>query len=159
MWVKLDDHFPDNSKVKGLHDKSFRLYVYGLCFAGRTLTDGWLTHTDVKVLCVQVAATKRHVDELAHRGLWVRALDGYCIKDFLDYNPTKEKVVQDREDAKQRMRELRASRSTERSDEQKGEHSAERSIARSTTPTRTRVNQNPSDELAIKMAEIGRMVS
>lgn len=114
-WIKLDDALPDHRKFEGLSDKAFRLYVYGLCLCGRKLTDGNLSETDVRVLFAQTGGKPRHVRELEDAGLWIRTNGHMVVNGYLEYNPSAEKVMHDREEAKARMRELRAARSGERS--------------------------------------------
>lgn len=126
-WIKLDDSLPDNAKIEGLSDRAFRLYVYGLCLCGRKLTDGTITNKDAMVLRSQAQATKRHVEELEAAGLWVRENGHRVVNDYLDYNPTKAKALEDKEKARERMRVLR-------SKERSGERDNERSPEGSTTP-------------------------
>ncbi len=50
-WIKLDDALPSNRKIKDLSDRAFRLYVYGLCYCGRDLTDGIIDKDDELGYC------------------------------------------------------------------------------------------------------------
>lgn len=89
-WVRVDDRFPDHPKVRGLSDRAFRAHVTGLCYACAYLTDGWVPPS---VVTIKAAA------ELVQAGLWheTPATNGYWINDFLDYNPSREKVESDRQ--------------------------------------------------------------
>lgn len=130
-WVKLDDGFPNNPKVEQLSDKAKLLYVAGLCYCGRNLTDGVLTAAKaVKVVLAEVRATRRHVTELHEAGLWDRLADGWMVHDYLDHNPSREKVMDERRKARDRMANRRGS------GERSGEQPAEGSGARSPSPSR-----------------------
>lgn len=95
-WVKLDDQFPDHPKVVQAGPRAAWLYVCGLAYCARYLTDGLIPKAQVGRLaafqdCVVLAAT------LAHVGLWIEVGDSYRIHDWLDYNPTREQVKATRE--------------------------------------------------------------
>lgn len=130
-WVKLDDGFPNSPKVDRLSDKAKLLYVAGLCYCGRNLTDGVLTTGKaVKIVLAEVGAKPRHVTELHEAGLWDRMVDGWLVHDYLDYNPSREKVLEERRKARDRMAQRRGS------SERSGEHTGERSGVRSASPSR-----------------------
>lgn len=111
-WLRIDDEFVENDKIAELHDRAFRFHVAALCYCARKLTDG---HMDAKATRI-VAATlgtpaKRWVEELVAAGLWVPTNDGHVINDYLDYNPSRQTVLAERErgaarqrDHKQRVR-------------------------------------------------------
>lgn len=88
MWVKIDDRMPDDPAVDGLSDGAFRLYVAGMCWAARQLTDGYVSADRVPRL------TPRHkpayVAELVGAGLWLDDLPGgYTIRSYVKYNGTR----------------------------------------------------------------------
>lgn len=101
-WVKLDDHFTENPKVRPLSDRTFRLYVAGLCHCGSHLTDGVVERRFVSALLERV--TKPMVQELVDAGLWLEYGKGFAVKDYLKYNPSREQVLAEREAAAERKR-------------------------------------------------------
>jgi hypothetical protein len=121
-WIRLTDTFPEDDKVDGLSDRAFRMFVTGLCYSGRNLTDGYLTTKAVTTVAASSGVPKRSistvVSELETVGLWHRYAHGYWTPKYLDYNPPAEQVRADRAKAKSRMRRIR---SGERSGEQEGE--------------------------------------
>jgi len=110
VWVKLDDGFAENGKVQSVGDRAFRLHIAALCFCGRNLTDGLVTHHNAKVIAASVGASKRHILELETARLWIPCPPGHAIKDFTDYNPTAEEVKAERAKNAQRQRDHRARR-------------------------------------------------
>jgi hypothetical protein len=119
-WVALDEQFPEHDKVMDLTDRAFRLHVTALCYCARNLTNGFLEPKHVKVVCavVQVARPARFIDELVAADLWIVTDEGYAIKNYLDYNPTKDHVDKKRAEARERMKRLRSERTSgERSQE------------------------------------------
>lgn len=117
VWVKIDDHFTDNPKIEKLSDRAFRLHVAGLCYCGANLTDGFVPDDRVRRLLPSV--TKRMVAELVECNVWLPADGGYEIKSFLEYNPSKAKVDQDRAEAAERQRRWRSSRRESQRDKQR----------------------------------------
>lgn len=104
-WLKLDDRFAQNQKVRPLSDRAFRLHVVGLLHASAQLTDGKLTEFDVEdIRTVANRATTKHVEELETAGLWHRTKTGWTINDYLKYNPSAEKVEAERERNAERQR-------------------------------------------------------
>ena len=131
-WVRIDDNFPSHPKVKGLTHVAYRLHTVAMCYCARNLTDGALDKGDVAVVAAEArcAQPRRSITELVEAELWVAVGGGgYLINDYLEYNPSAEKVKEEREKARDRMKRIRSR-----------EHSAERapvrSGVRSGTPSR-----------------------
>lgn len=124
MWTKLDDGFGDHPKLAALSSDAFRLHVRSMCYAGRYLTDG-------KVPTAFVAsAPKSLVEELVSGGLWEVVSGGWMIHDYLDFNPTREKVLAERAAVaarKERHVERRVERRSERRSD--GQENAVRNTA------------------------------
>lgn len=100
-WVKLDEKFPDHPKVSAAGPLASWLYVCGVAYCNRMLTDGFIPATQVRRL-----ADVDNSDELAARlvatGLWEEANGGFLIHDYLDYQPSRkhvEAVAQSRAEA------------------------------------------------------------
>lgn len=111
-YLLLDDGFAEHGKVIDLSDRSFRFHVVALCFCARNLTDGHISARAVKVISAVVGCSAQpRTKELVTAKLWRHdeSGDGFWIHDYLKHNPTKEKVVADREAAKERQRKWRES--------------------------------------------------
>ncbi len=89
-WVKLDDTFPTNQKVDALTADAFRLYVEALCHCAANLTDGQVTRTALRRLWDGDPA------ELVDAGLWTASEDGYVVNDYLEFNPSRAEVLEQR---------------------------------------------------------------
>jgi hypothetical protein len=105
-WLKIDDGFAEHPKIAELADRSFRLHVVAMCYAARNLTDGFINDRSLKIIAAIIGTSRvsRNVDELLASGLWLRLGDGFQIKDFLEYNPSAERVKEDRAKARDRQR-------------------------------------------------------
>jgi hypothetical protein len=87
-WVKLDDNFPDHPKVALLPLRARWVFIQGLCYAARYLTDG-LIPEQVANRWEGPQATSALVDA----GLW--ELDesrAFRIHDYLIYNPSRDEM-------------------------------------------------------------------
>lgn len=107
-WVKIDDQFTDHPKIVEAGPLAAWLYVCSLTYASRYLTDGFIPDPQVRRLAdLKNVATL--VQKLVDTGLWDRVANGYNVHDYLDYNPTAERVKAEREAAKERMKNKRSS--------------------------------------------------
>lgn len=97
MWSKLDDGFPDHPKVLAAGPLASWLYVCGVCYCNRLLTDGFIPLGQVRKLA-DVPDAMLLADTLVGVGLWERTTDGYKVHDFHDINPTADEVRAKREE-------------------------------------------------------------
>ena len=104
-WVRIDDNFSDHPKVIGLSDKAFRLFITGLCYSNRQLTDGLLPY---QIVMAWVGDDpNKPSDELEDQNLWERVDKGFLIRSYTEYQPTREKVNEKRDRAKSRLKRYR----------------------------------------------------
>lgn len=111
-WVKLDDHFDDHPKVVRAGPLGMALFVAGLCYCNRNLTDGFIPVAQVPRLInldgLYVKASGKDgsterpdpyqiAEWLVECRLWEHAHGGYRIHDYLKYQPSREEVDQIRE--------------------------------------------------------------
>lgn len=92
-WFKLDDAMWSHPKFLGLSDRAHRLWVRAGAYCAQHLTDGLVTEETLRIL----GAQRRHCEELWAAGLWERVADGgYRFHDWIDYQPTRQEVLQAR---------------------------------------------------------------
>lgn len=129
-WVKVDDHLADHPKVLGLGKLAplaLALQIRALCYCSRYLTDGRVPAGAIPGLLdgfdawgIETASVPGmfaigvEADELdwpammVRAGLWERLRGGdYLIHDYLDYNPSRESVLLEREGNKRRQKNFR----------------------------------------------------
>jgi hypothetical protein len=116
MWVKLDDHFPEHPKVIAAGPLAAWLYVAGLCYANRLLTDGFIPREVVPRLVAQAGTKYETPEYLATRlcavGLWTEettaaGFQGYRIHDYTTYQRSRERVLTDRTQTTKRVTQWR----------------------------------------------------
>jgi 5-methylcytosine-specific restriction endonuclease McrA len=101
MWVMVDDNFPEHWKLfaAGRHlgkngsGRAVAVWLEGICYANRNLTDGFLPEQMVKLMKhdarpLAVAAVLAREDVR----LWDVAEGGWRIHDYHDRNPTAQQV-------------------------------------------------------------------
>lgn len=134
-WAKLDDAILDNPKVVQVGVLGFAWYAAGLVYANRNLTDGFIpfgmadrllgpsvVEADGKIVTVGVTCgmqgedmpPRRIIGWLLTAGLWHQVDRGYMIHDFLDHNPSRAKVLKERESWVNRQTRHRSRRDTMR---------------------------------------------
>ncbi len=125
VWQKIDDQFGVSQKViripRKRRQQCIGLWTLAGNYATRALTDGRLEVHELD----ELDARKTDIDELVRVGLWHRPGDecdspyehcrpapdgGVSIHDFLVYNPSREKVLADRQAERVRKAEQRESK-------------------------------------------------
>jgi hypothetical protein len=111
-WARLDDGCNSNAKLTVLTDAAFRLWVCGLVYAQKELSDGFIPESILKTFSVK-RGIKGAVVELTTsliRGkqpLWHQVDGGYQVHDFLYWNERRDDVLAAREKNRLRMNLLR----------------------------------------------------
>lgn len=118
-WVRIDDQFASHPKLLKAGPLGLALHVAALCYCNRYLTDGFvpraaastlLDFTDLAMRVIddaQVAEWSFVVDDLVSAGLWEPVQGGWQIHDYLDYQPAKAKVLEERQKSSERVRKWR----------------------------------------------------
>ena len=101
-WIKIDDQFADHPKIVEAGPSAAWLFICGLCYAGRYLTDGFVTEKQVPKMTdeddpIGLAGI------LVSVGLWHKVDGGYQIHDYLQYNPSRADVEAQRQIVRRRQ--------------------------------------------------------
>lgn len=101
-WGRLDDSLYDHPKVERIPAASrlacVGLWTMAISYSNRHLTDGHVTTERIRKL----GGTERLVAALVEAGMFELTADGIQVHDFCEYNETREKVI----DRREQMREL-----------------------------------------------------
>lgn len=109
-WAKFDDAFTDHPKVAAAGPWGELLAMRGVIYCARQETDGFIPTGQLARLAAGIPSPKLKAATLVSVGLWEETDGGWLIHDFLEYHPSKASRVAVREEAKNRMREVRANR-------------------------------------------------
>lgn len=115
-WARLDDAMPESEKIADLSDAAFRAQVTAICYSARNLTDGYLPTRYAKLYTGRPRVMQELVPAVWHlssslcakcqerpEAVAAAALgDGYYIHDYLDYNPTRDFVMANRDELSQK---------------------------------------------------------
>lgn len=101
-WVKLDDQFFSHPKARESGRDGALLFLAGLTYCARHLTDGRIPKSAVPIIAAEAWAKPAAARKLVEVGLWHDKGDHYEAHDYLDRNPTRAKVLSDREAARER---------------------------------------------------------
>lgn len=115
MWTKLDDNLLDHPKLIAAGEQlgpngpalALGLYVVGLMWSNRHLSDGQLPQAVVKRFS-HVAKPLEVAAALVRAGLWEKDGAGYIIHDFAEYNFAARDVKARRTREKERKRRERS---------------------------------------------------
>lgn len=108
-WLKIDDKMPRNPKIRSLSDGAFRLLITIWADCAENLTDGIISSDAIKLLqnCPGTRKLSKILDELIEQRLLESRGTDWLVVNFLEYNPTREKVLKERGLAKGRMEKSR----------------------------------------------------
>jgi hypothetical protein len=95
MWVKLDDAFAEHPKIQRAGAAAAWLYVCGLCYCARHLTDGVIPGAAVARLA-DLRRPSVEAERLVAAGLWEASGEDFRVHDYLAYQPARLKVEADR---------------------------------------------------------------
>lgn len=112
-WVKLDEDFANHPKVRQAGPLGIAMQVAALGYCNKYLTDGFVPRTVVPSLLNleglamrcwsgelvgggEDATWQLVVEDLIDAGLWEQAEGGYRIHDYLEYQPSRAQVLQER---------------------------------------------------------------
>lgn len=95
-WFRIDDQLADHPKVMALEDRLAALGLWTMCgtYASKHLTDGFVPHP----VAVMYGGPKwsKLIPDLVRVGLFESVPNGYLLHDYLDYNPSREKISTER---------------------------------------------------------------
>jgi hypothetical protein len=101
-WVRIDDSFPEHPKVLAAGDSAAWLYVAGICYSGRLLTDGFIPKEQVNRL-TGISSPKKEVAALVAVQLWDEVPGGYQIHGYLEHQKSRDDVEKERDQARERQ--------------------------------------------------------
>ncbi|HXT99506.1 MAG TPA: hypothetical protein VN903_00850 [Polyangia bacterium] len=94
-WVRLADDFADHPKLVAAGPLAGWLWLCGIAYSNRYLTDGFIPGGAVRRLA-DIEDTAALVARLVDVGLWEHARGGYRVHDYESYQPTAESVRAER---------------------------------------------------------------
>ncbi len=102
-WVKVDDGFPTHPKVLAAGGSAAWLYVCGLCYCGRHMTDGFIPNGALPTLVDPSLKPRLLAGKLVRVGLWAPVDGGWMVHDYAAHQRTKAQVEAERESARERQ--------------------------------------------------------
>lgn len=136
---QLDQNVLDHPKVRSLSNAEFRLWLASILFCQKFLTDGRIAVSDLRNL---QRYSRQNCANLIAKGFWCSREQDVEVRDYLQWNISRETVLALRDAAKKRMHRTRAVRantasgSAARSRERTTEHTAN-TLATCSEPAKT----------------------
>lgn len=100
-YFRVDNHLPDNPKIVRAGPEAELLYIHGLAYCSRLMTDGRIPKAVVPRLAWKNAA--KNTSKLVEAGLWIDRDDEYEVKDYLKHQRSREQIEASRAFARRRM--------------------------------------------------------
>lgn len=119
-WVKIDDGFSEHPKLLQAGPLAMAMQIAALCYCNRNLTDGFVPRAaaarllDLTGIGMRMwnngsfgggedATWELVVEDLVSAGVWDVVPGGWRIHDYLEYQPSKASVLEEREKTRQRV--------------------------------------------------------
>lgn len=94
LYVKLSVEYPQDDEVIEAGPMAELLFIRGLCFAKRKLTDGVISHRQLPLVAAGIPKPTTHARTLTDVGLWVDQGDAWFIRDWFDWNPSRSDLAE-----------------------------------------------------------------
>jgi hypothetical protein len=107
-WVRTDDQMPRHPKMWRLSDAAYRLNHHGLSHCAAYATDGFIDEAYIDTLIPAGRKARQFADELVSAGVWEKVPGGWCIHDYLEYQPSAAQVEAQRRATRERVKAWRA---------------------------------------------------
>jgi hypothetical protein len=105
-WARFADDYLANPKLATLSTAAIALDMASIIYSARDLRDGRLTVSDVQAVAALLHL--RHWEsaaaELVAQRRWTVIVSGWEIHDYLDYQPSRERVLTERAAARDRRK-------------------------------------------------------
>jgi hypothetical protein len=101
-WFKVDDTLAFHAKTVAAGNAAMGLWVRAGAWSMQQLTDGFIPH-----LIARQLGTRALCQRLVDVGLWDEKDDGYCFHEWDQRQPSRAKVMADREATANRVRNWR----------------------------------------------------
>lgn len=105
-WVKIDDGFWSDPNVLIAGNEAAGVFVRMLSFCGQHLTDGHVSPDIARF----ISSRKKPLEQLEAVEFIAPNDNGFVIPEYLDFNPSREHVENERRKAAERMRNVRANK-------------------------------------------------
>lgn len=100
-WVKLDDTVTEHPKCVALSSHAWTLWLHGLTYCSRNLTDGEIPGVMLARLS-SVPQPRKVASELIDAGLWHDSDGSYWIHDYCEHQRTRADIEAERAAARAR---------------------------------------------------------
>lgn len=113
-WVRIESGFLRHRKIIDLPINAKMLFLAGLCYSAENGTDGFVSHSALRIISAETRVAPRYAADLHRAGLWHKQADGWDIHDYLVYQPSAEQERQRRQVTADRVKSWREKKSSRR---------------------------------------------
>ena len=93
-WLRIDDTVPEHRKMLAAGPAACWLWVCGIAYCQRQLTDGFIPELALSMIGVTGAArAKKLAEVLVEAGLFEAVDGGYRVHDYHDHNASKDEAL------------------------------------------------------------------
>lgn len=121
-WVRLDDNFPWHKKARAAGLEASMFWIAALCYCAKYKTDGRVPKEDLHLIWPadvtryvtpdlnfgdETVTLKGLAERVTRAGLWTDEKTHFLIKDYLEYQPSRNEVDEIRRKNRERQKRYR----------------------------------------------------
>jgi hypothetical protein len=105
-WARFEDDYLGNQKLATLSTAAIALDMAAIIYSARELRDGVLSAADVQTVAALIHLKRwpPAAAELVRVNRWTSGKGVYTIHDYLEYQPSREQILKQREEDRERKR-------------------------------------------------------
>lgn len=107
IYLPLSVDFCSNPRLLRAGERAGWLYIAAALLSKRVMSDGFIEEVQLPTLGLK--GVRARADALVREGLWERVNGGYQIVGYLDRNPSRDQILEDRKAEAERKRQARKS--------------------------------------------------
>jgi hypothetical protein len=108
VWARFDDRYSESPKIEAAGPWAELLDVRAIIYSARNETDGHISVVALGRISINIPNPKGKAAKLVEVGRWKPNEDGgWFIHDFLEYNPSKAQLADQRAEGKERAKRSR----------------------------------------------------
>lgn len=146
-YFKVDDHLPENPKIVAAGENAELLYLHGLAYCSRQMTDGLIPKAVVSRL-VSRGAEKR-AKSLVENGLWADKGEFFEVHDYLMHQRSRSEIEAQRQAKREAGAKGGAASAAQRKAKQGSNETPTKSNPESESNTESESDNPPGDAAAV----------
>jgi hypothetical protein len=95
VYAPLSSRYFFDAAIIRAGERAELLYVRSLAFCAESMSDGFISDSQLRVICSGLTVIRRRIESLSEQGLWKRDEErqGFVVRSWLAWNPSREEIL------------------------------------------------------------------